>query len=77
MNREVADRLLEALRPARHLLARSLADLPSGGPEYHQIDRTVREIDDLAEILIGDVACYYRDSHRTFMPPMKHWEEIG
>jgi hypothetical protein len=54
MNWEVADRLLESLRPARHLLTRSLAEIPIGNPEYHQIDRIVREIDELAEILIAD-----------------------
>jgi hypothetical protein len=54
VNREVADRLLESLRPARHLLTRSLAEIPIGNPEYHQIDRIVREIDGLAEILIAD-----------------------
>jgi hypothetical protein len=54
MNPEVADRLLESLRPTRHLLTRSLAEIPIGGPEYRQIDRIVQEIDGLAEILIVD-----------------------
>ena len=54
MIREVADRLLESLRPARHLFKRTLANIPIGGPEYRQIDRVVQEIDGLAEILIGD-----------------------
>jgi hypothetical protein len=60
MNREVADRILESLRPTRHLLTRSLAEIPIGGPEYRQIDRVVREIDELAEILIGDTTQFYR-----------------
>ena len=54
MNPEVADRLLESLRPTRHLLTRSLAEIPIGGPASCQIDRVVREIDGLAEILIAD-----------------------
>ena len=52
MNREIADMLLESLRPTRHLLTRSQAGIPIGGSEYRQIDRVVREIDGLAEILI-------------------------
>jgi len=63
MNQEVADRLLETLRPTRHLLTRSLAEVPMGGPEYRQIDRGVREIDGLAEILIGDGAHFYQKEH--------------
>ncbi len=63
MNREVADRLLESLRPTRHLLTRSLAEIPIGDPEYHQIDRVVREIDGLAEILIGDGTHFYQKEH--------------
>jgi hypothetical protein len=54
INPEVADRLLESLRPTRHLLMRSLAEIPIGDREYCQIDRIVREIDGLAEILIAD-----------------------
>ena len=54
MNRAVAEGLLESLRPTRRLLTRSLAEIPIGGPEYCQIDRVVREIDGLAEILISD-----------------------
>jgi hypothetical protein len=54
VNREVAEGLLESLRPTRRLLTRSLAEIPIGGPEYCQIDRVVREIDELAEILISD-----------------------
>ncbi len=63
MNQEVADRLLETLRPTRHLLTRSLAEIPIGGPEYRQIDRVVREIDGLAEILIGDGTLFYQKEH--------------
>lgn len=47
MSPEIADRLLEALRPTRHLLTRSLADMPIGCPEYRQVDRVVQEIDGL------------------------------
>jgi hypothetical protein len=61
MNREAADWLLESLRPTRHLLSRAQADSPAGGPEYHQIDRVVREIDELAELLIRDAAHSIRD----------------
>ena len=53
MTREIADRLLEFLRLMRHLLARTLADIPIGGPEYRQIDHVVQEIDGLAKVLIG------------------------
>ncbi len=63
VNQEVADRLLETLRPTRHLLTRSLAEIPIGGPEYRQIDRVVREIDGLAEILIGDGTHFYQKEH--------------
>jgi len=63
MNQEVADRLLETLRPTRHLLTRSLAEIPMGGPEYRQIDRVVREIDGLAEILIGAGTHFYQKEH--------------
>jgi hypothetical protein len=63
MSPEVADRLLESLRPTRHLLTRSLADIPIGGPEYRQIDRVVCEIDGLAEILIGDGTHFYQKEH--------------
>jgi hypothetical protein len=61
MTREIADRLLESLRPTRHLLTRTLADIPIGGPEYHQIDRVVQEIDGLAKVLIGDRTHFYRE----------------
>jgi hypothetical protein len=63
MTREIAERLLEALRPTRHLLTRMLADIPIGGPEYRQVDRVVQEIDGLAKILIGDGTHYYQESH--------------
>jgi hypothetical protein len=70
MNREVAHRLLESLRPARHLLTRSLAEIPTGGPEYCQIDRIVREIDGLAEILIANGTHSNQEEHsvRTAEP---------
>jgi hypothetical protein len=63
MTREIADRLLESLRPTRHLLTRTLADIPIGAPEYRQVDRVVQEIDGLAKILIGDGTHYYREDH--------------
>jgi hypothetical protein len=63
VNREVADRLLETLRPTRHFLTRSLAEIPIGGPEYRQSDRVVRDIDGLAEILIGDGTHVYQKQH--------------
>ena len=63
MTPEIADRLLESLRPTRHLLTRALADIPIGGEEYRQIDRVVQEIDGLAEILIGDVTHYHQKGH--------------
>ncbi len=63
LNQEVVDRLLETLRPTRHLLTRSLAEIPIGGPEYRQIDRVVREIDGLAEILISDGTHFYQKEH--------------
>jgi hypothetical protein len=59
MDREIADKLLESLRPTRHLLTRTQAGIPVGGSEYRQIDRVVREIDGLAEILIDHAThCY-------------------
>jgi hypothetical protein len=63
MNQEVADRLLESLRPTRHLLTRSMAEIPVDGPEFRQIDCVVREIDGLAEILIGDGTHFYQKEH--------------
>lgn len=68
MTREIADRLLESLRPSRHLLTRTLADIPIGGPEYRQVDRVVQEIDGLAKVLVGDGTHYYRkdNSARAF-----------
>lgn len=65
MTKDIADRLLESLRPTRHLLTRTLADVPIGGPEYRQIDRVVQEIDGLARILIGDETHYYREDSRA------------
>jgi hypothetical protein len=41
----------------------SLAEIPIGGPEYRQIDRVVREIDRLAEILIVDGTHFYQKEH--------------
>jgi hypothetical protein len=72
MTREVADRLLESLRPTRHLLTRTLADIPIGGPEYRQIDRVVQEIDGLAEILIGDGTHYHQKGHAVPVPETGH-----
>jgi hypothetical protein len=63
MTKEIADRLLESLRPPRHLLTRTLADIPIGGPEYRQIDRVVQEIDRLAKILICDETHFYREGN--------------
>jgi hypothetical protein len=75
MTREVADRLLESLRPTRHLLTRTLADIPIGGPEYRQIVRVVQEIDGLARILIGDPSHFYRESHSVSIPDSGHGDE--
>ena len=61
MSREISDRLLNSLRPTRHLLMRSLADIPIGGAEYRKIDRVVQEIDGLAKILIGDPTFFFRE----------------
>jgi len=72
MTPEIADRLLESLRPTRHLLTRTLADIPIGGEEYRQIDRVVREIDGLAEILIGDVSHYHQKGHSIPVPNKGH-----
>ena len=60
MTKDITDRVLESLRATRHLLTRTLADVPIGGPEYRQIDRVVQEIDGLARILIGDETHFYR-----------------
>jgi hypothetical protein len=43
--RDVIGRLLEALRPTRHLLTWSLADIPIDCPEYRQVDKVVQKID--------------------------------
>ena len=61
MTKDIADKLLESLRPTRHLLTRTLADVPIGGPEYRQIDRVVQAIDDLAKVLIGDGTHFHRE----------------
>ena len=68
MTSEIAGRLLESLRPTRHLLTRTLADIPIGGPEYRQVDRVVQEIDGLAKILIGDETHYYREDRSARVP---------
>jgi hypothetical protein len=75
MTPEIADRLLESLRPTRHLLTRSLADIPIGGPEYRQVDRVVQEIDGLARILIGDGTHYYREDHSARVSDADHRRE--
>ena len=75
MTREVADRLLESLRPTRHLLTRTLADIPIGGPEYRQVDRVVQEIDGLAKILIDDATHYYREDHLEQVPDTESCSE--
>jgi hypothetical protein len=49
MSPEIADSLLESLRPTRHLLTRLLADMPIGCPEYRQVNRVVQEIDGLTD----------------------------
>ena len=72
MTPEIADRLLESLRPTRQLLTRTLAGIPIGGPEYRQIDRVVQEIDGLAKILIGDGTHYYREDHPAKVPDTNH-----
>jgi hypothetical protein len=69
---DVADRLLESLRPTRHLLTRTLADIPIGGPEYRQIDCVVQEIDELAEILISDSTHCHQKIHSIPVPGMGH-----
>ena len=69
MTPEIADRLLEGLRPTRHLLTRALADIPIGGPEYRQVDRVVQEIDGLAKILIGDATHYHQKVHSVLPVP--------
>lgn len=68
MTPEVADRLLESLRPTRHLPTRTLADIPIGSPEYRQIGRVVQEIDGLARILIRDGTHYHRKDHSVPLP---------
>ncbi|WP_262029204.1 hypothetical protein [Microvirga sp. Mcv34] len=68
ITRDIAERLLGSLRSTRHLLTRTLADIPIGGPEYSQIDRVVQEIDGLARILIGDETHYFREDSRARVP---------
>jgi hypothetical protein len=72
MTPEIADRLLEFLRPTRHLLTRTLADIPIGGEVYRQIDRVVQEIDGLAEILIGDETHYHQKDRSAPVPDTGH-----
>jgi hypothetical protein len=76
MTREIADRLLETLRPTRQFLTRTLADMPIGGSEYRQVDRVVQEIDGLARILIGDATHYHREDRSARVPdtePRGEW----
>jgi len=75
MTREVADRLLESLRPTCRLLTRTLADIPIGGLECRQVDRVVQEIDGLAEIVIRDVTHYHLKVHSIPVPDTGHGGE--
>jgi hypothetical protein len=75
MTREIADRLLESLRPTRHLLTRTLADIPIGGPEYRQVDRVVQEIDGLAKIMIGDATHFNRENRSGRLPDTRRREQ--
>ncbi|MFC4173287.1 hypothetical protein ACFOYU_14665 [Microvirga sp. GCM10011540] len=59
---------MDSLRPTRHLLTRTLAEIPIGGPEYRQVDRVVQEIDALAGILIGDATHLYREDRAAQAP---------
>jgi hypothetical protein len=68
MTLEIAGRLLEALRPTRHLLTRSLAGIPISSPEYHLVVRVVQEIDGLAAILTGDATHFYREDRSAVVP---------
>jgi hypothetical protein len=72
MTPEVADSLLESLRPTRHRLTRTLADIPIGGEEYRQIDRVVQEIDGLAGILIGDGTHFHQEDRSVPVPDTGH-----
>jgi len=72
MTPEIADRLLESLQPTRHLFTRMLADIPIGGEEHRQIDRVVREIDGLAEILVGDASHFHQKRHSTSVSSKGH-----
>ncbi len=71
ITQEVADSLLESLRPTRHLLTRALAEIPIGGSEYRQVDRVVQEIDGLAKILIDDATHCSREDHPAQKPDTK------
>jgi hypothetical protein len=75
MTQDVADKLLESLRPTRHLLTRTLAHIPIGGPEYRQIDHVVQEIDELAKILIGDVTHYHHKAYSVPSPDTRRGGE--
>jgi hypothetical protein len=75
MIREIADSLLESLRSTRHLLMRTLADIPIGGPEHRQVDRVVQEIDGLAKIVSGDRTHYYQKDHSARAPDADHRSE--
>jgi len=68
MTREIADKLLEALRPTRQFLTRTMADIPIGGAEYRQVDRVVQEIDGLAKVLIGDATHYFHEDSAARRP---------
>lgn len=76
MTRENADRLLESLRPTRHLLTRTLADIPNDGSIYRQVDRVVQEIDGLARILIGDESHYCREGHPARLSDADHCSSL-
>lgn len=75
MTPDIADRLLESLRPTRHLLTRTLADIPIGSQEHRQIDRVVQEIDVLAEILIGDGTHCHQKTHPVSTPDKRYGGE--
>jgi hypothetical protein len=75
MTQEIADRLLEFLRPTRHLLTRTLADIPIGGPGYGQIGRMVQELDGLARVLIGDGTHHRQKLRSVLVPDTRHGDE--
>lgn len=68
MTSDIAGRLLEALRPTRHLLTRTLAGIPIGSAECRQVDRVVQEIDVLAEIRTGDRTRFSRNDRPAKAP---------